>query len=126
MQSLITGSPLELRSDGSYVRDFLYVKDVVRGYLLLAENLPNIVGEAFNFGSQDTYSVLDALKQLEIALDRPIPYTILNKAKNEIPYQSLDFSKIRNLGWEPQDTLQSTGKAIFNWYKDNSDSIAKG
>lgn len=117
MLSLLNHKPLELRSDGSYVRDYLYVKDVVRGYMLLMEKLPKIAGEAFNFGSHDTFNVKDAIQQLETALQQTIPYVILNQSKNEIPHQSLDFTKIKALGWEPHDNFQSTGMRIYEWYK---------
>ena len=36
MESIIKNSELRIRSNGKYVRDYLYVKDVVNGYLLLA------------------------------------------------------------------------------------------
>ena len=43
----------------------------------------------------------------------------LNIAKNEIPYQSLDYSKIKKtLGWKPKKNIKSTAKKIFKWYKD--------
>jgi len=43
---------------------------------------------------------------------------ILNTAHNEIPHQSLDFSKIKKtLGWVPKENIRSTAKKIFEWYK---------
>ncbi|MFA6016667.1 MAG: hypothetical protein WC744_01105 [Patescibacteria group bacterium] len=43
---------------------------------------------------------------------------ILNTAKNEIPYQSLDYSKIRKtFGWRPKENIKSTAKKILEWYK---------
>ena len=43
----------------------------------------------------------------------------LNIAKNEIPYQSLDYSKIKKaLGWKPTNSIKLTAKKIFSWYKD--------
>jgi CDP-glucose 4,6-dehydratase len=117
MKSLITGQVLELRSDGTFVRDYLYVKDVVRGYLQLAANIDKVKGESFNFGSSDTLSVKDLISQVEQALDTKLPYKVLNTAKNEIPYQSLDYSKIQQrIGWRPQFLIESTIKAIYAWY----------
>lgn len=118
MKSLIQKEVLEIRSNGKYVRDYLYVKDVVQGYLLLVQNIENIKGEAFNFGSDDTLSVLELIKIVENVLKEKITYKILNTAKNEIPYQSLDYSKIKKrLGWRPQYTLKSTASNIYQWYK---------
>ena len=43
----------------------------------------------------------------------------LFSAKNEIPYQSLDYSKIKKtLGWKPTSSIKLTAKKIFSWYKD--------
>lgn len=119
MKSLATNEPLEIRSDGTYVRDYLYVKDVVNGYLLLAHNIQKVKGEAFNFGSEETLSVLDLIKLVEKTLNKKIKYKILNIAKNEIPYQSLDYTKIqKKLGWKPKFSLLNTIKYIYEWYRD--------
>ena len=97
MKAVVRSQKLEVRSNGKYVRDYLYVKDVVNGYLLLAENIERVKGEAFNFGSNETLSVLEVIKIVEKALHKKINYKILNIAKNEIPYQSLDYSKIKKM-----------------------------
>ena len=117
MKALVKNKKLLVRSDGRYIRDYLYVKDVVKGYLLLAENMDKVKGEAFNFGSDDTLTVLEVIKQVEKSLNIKINYKILNTAKNEIPYQSLDYSKIKKiLKWIPKKDIKSTIKTIFNWY----------
>jgi len=37
---------------------------------------------------------------------------------NEIPYQSLDYSKIKKaLGWNPKESIKSTVKKIIEWYQ---------
>jgi len=121
MKSLIKNEELKIRSDGKYVRDYLYVKDVVNGYLLLAQNIEKVKGEAFNFGSDETLNVLDLIKIVEKNLYKKIEYKILNIAKNEIPFQSLDYSKIKKiLGWEPKESIKTTAKKIFNWYKNST------
>lgn len=119
MESIISNKTLEIRSNGKYVRDYLYVKDVVAGYLLLAQNIEKIKGEAFNFGSDDTLTVLEVIEQVEKILNKKINYKILNTAKNEIPYQSLDYSKIKKLlGWKPKENIKKTSEKIFRWYSE--------
>lgn len=118
LSSIITDTQLELRSDGSYIRDYLYVKDVAQGYLMLAEKLDDIIGEAFNFGSDETLSVLDLLKEIDAATKNHVNYKIMKTSRNEIPYQSLDYSKInKQIGWKPKHTLKSTIPAMLNWYQ---------
>ena len=117
-RSLIMNVPLELRSNGKYVRDYLYVKDVAKGYVLLAKNIKKIEGEAFNFGSNDTYSVLKLIAQIEKILDKKIAYKIMDTARNEIPYQSLDYTKIQKvLRWRTKENIVSTIHRVIAWYR---------
>lgn len=117
MESLVNNTTLELRSDGTFFRDYLYVKDVVNGYVGLAMKAEQLAGEAYNFGTDENVSVLDLLGIIEDAVDKKIDYTILNTAKNEIPFQSLDYTKVnKTIGWSPQYTLNSTMQGILQWY----------
>src|SRR5690606_26927899 len=58
IRSALRGEPPVSRSDGSYVRDDLYVDDAAHTYLLLAEDLcarPELAGHAghaFNFSDE--------------------------------------------------------------------------
>lgn len=118
MKSLVLHEELPIRSDGTFVRDYLYVKDVVRGYLMLAEHIDEVKGEAFNFGSDETLSVIDLVSKVERIVGKKIKFKILNKSKNEIPFQSLNFSKIKKeIGWEPKETVSSTVNRILKWYE---------
>lgn len=117
-KAIIKKRPLEIRSNGKYVRDYLYVKDVIDGYLFLMKNFDKIKGEAFNFSSSETLSVLELIKKVEEILKVKIPYKILNTAKNEIPYQHLNDSKIKKLGWENKFNLENSLERILNWYQE--------
>lgn len=116
-ESVIENKTLLIRSDGTYVRDYVYVKDVVDGYLILLKKIDGIKGEAFNFSSTDTYSVLDLIKKSEKILKTKIKYKILNIAKNEIPYQHLNSAKIRKLGWKSAYSVEKVLPEIVDWYK---------
>lgn len=108
---------LLVRSDGTYVRDYLYVKDVVAGYVFIMNNFKKLVGEAFNFSSKDSLSVLELIKKSEKILKFKIPYKILNTAKNEIPYQHLNDLKIRKFGWKNNYILDNSLPLVIEWYK---------
>lgn len=117
MQSIITGETLELRSNGKFIRDYLYVKDVVNGYLLLAKNMKKVKGEAFNFGSEETITVLQLISLIQKILGKKVKFIIKNTQKNEIPYQSLDYKKIKKqLDWSQHYTLKNTLRSIYEWY----------
>ena len=116
-KAVIKNEVLDIRSDGTYIRDYLHVKDVVDGCILLLENIDTIHGEAFNFSSKDNLSVVSVIKKAEKILGVKIPYKILNTAKNEIPYQHLDDSKIRSMGWKNEFNLKNAFSPTFNWYE---------
>jgi len=118
MKAIIKKKSLLIRSNGEYVRDYIYVKDVVDGYLLLLKNINKVSGEAFNFGSSETFSVIQLIKEIEKILNIKVKYKILNRAKNEIPYQSLNWQKAKKiLSWQPQFDFTKGVLQTYRWYK---------
>ncbi len=118
MQAIIKNETLEIRSNGKFVRDYIYVKDVAEGYIRLAEQIEQIKGEAFNFSAGFNLSVLDLLEQISKAVGRRCEFEILNNQKNEIPFQSLNFEKAKKiLGWKANHTLSQGIKETFGWYE---------
>lgn len=110
-----------IRSDGSYVRDYFYVKDAVKAYILLAENMDDsgIVGQAFNFGNDTPMTVLEIAKEILFLTDRlDLEPIILNQAKGEIPKQYLSSKKAREmLQWKPTHSVREGLLETIEWYK---------
>lgn len=115
-EAIIRNKTLEIRSNGKFVRDYLYVKDVVDGYIFLTTN-KSFIGEAYNFASSDSLTVLDVIKLAEKVLMKKISIKIINNAKNEIPFQHLNDSKIRKQGWKSKHLLENTLPKILLWYE---------
>ena len=85
---------------------------------MLANNIEAAKGQAFNFGSDETLSVVEVIKICEKVLKKKVKYRILNTAKNEIPFQSLDFSKVKKtLGWNPRYGIKKEIIKIKKWYE---------
>lgn len=116
-ESILKKTTLQIRSNGKFVRDYLYVKDVADGYIFLIEKLDKTKGEAYNFSSADCYSVLALIEKAEEIFHTKIKYSIINNAINEIPYQHLNDSKIRSLGWKNSTPIEEGLQQTFNWYK---------
>ncbi|HEX7120826.1 MAG TPA: GDP-mannose 4,6-dehydratase [Gemmatimonadaceae bacterium] len=118
--ALLDKSPV-IRSDGTYVRDYFYVRDAVDAYLLLAEHVPceGFTGEAFNFGTETPLSVLEmAQRILDVMGKSSLELTVLNQATNEIPRQYLDCAKARTrLGWRAAHSLESSLAETVEWYR---------
>ncbi len=113
-------SPI-IRSDGQFIRDYFYVRDAVSGYLLLAERMPEeeFVGQAFNFGNETPFSVLQVVDRILELMDKTrLEPTVLNQASNEIREQYLDCTKARRLlGWQPRYGLDEGLLETIAWYR---------
>ncbi len=113
-------SPI-IRSDGTFVRDYFFVRDAVHAYLELADRLPgeDFAGEAFNFGTERPLSVTEIVRLiLEVMGKTSLEPEILNEATNEIPAQYLDCSKARRtMGWEPRFTMEEALAETVTWYE---------
>lgn len=112
---------LTIRSDGTFVRDYIYVKDVSRAYLALAEGLdhPHVRGEAFNFSPEQALSVLDLVAHIHRVLGGEVqPPDVRGVAQGEIHSQYLDSTKARQLlGWAPRYSLDEGLGETIAWYR---------
>lgn len=110
-----------LRSDGTFVRDYVHVDDVVSAYLKLAEisQSKSINGEAFNFSRDEPLSVLDLYREISMtAVGKYVEPEIKNTAISEIKDQHLNSAKAHSvLGWKSSVDLQSGLEKTLNWYK---------
>lgn len=91
----LAGKPFTVVGDGEQTRDFTYVSDVVRAYLLAAES--SLSGEILNIGSGGTYRI----NELVSLLGGPV--THIPKRPGEPDCTFADTQRIRRLlGWAPQ------------------------
>lgn len=121
IRSTLRDKQVVLRSDGSYIRDYFYVKDGVLAYLHLAEQMDRreIWGEAFNFSNELQIPVLEMVRKILELMDKShLEPIILNQAKNEIKHQYLSAEKARRLlDWKPQYSLEEGLREAIQWYE---------
>lgn len=122
IRSVIRGQRPIIRSDGTFLRDYIYVQDAVAAYLMLAKHLDDrkVRGEAFNFGMDAPKSVMEIVQAIIDVSDRPmLEPVVLGEASNEIEAQYLDSSKARRvLGWEPRYSLREGLRGTMAWYRE--------
>lgn len=118
-----------IRSDGRYVRDYFYVKDAAKAYILLAEKMDDadIVGQAFNFGNDNPMTVLDITNEILSLMNRTdLEPVVLNEARGEILKQYLSAKKAKEmLGWKPIYSLRDGLAETIEWYKNYFKQIEK-
>ncbi len=111
-----------IRSDGSFIRDYFYVRDAAGAYLALAERMddPAFHGQAFNFGTETPMSVLEMVQAILTRLGRTdLAPIIKNEASHEIQRQYLDCAKARRLmHWHPGYTLDQGLDEAIGWYRE--------
>lgn len=115
----LAGEPLVIYGDGKQTRDFIYVKDVVRANLLVAESR-KANGRVFNVATGRQTTILElAMKIIEITgttssivFDKPRP--------GDIRHSQADITEIRKLGFEPEWSLEEGLKKTVEWYKGQS------
>jgi CDP-glucose 4,6-dehydratase len=122
IKSLYQGQSPVLRSDGNYIRDYVYVRDISRAYLTLAENMgkPEVAGQCFNFSPETQVTVLEIVNKIRQIMEcEHIPPTIVNTAKGEIRNQYLCSAKARRvLQWKPAYTLKEGLEGTVKWYEE--------
>jgi CDP-glucose 4,6-dehydratase len=121
IRSLVRGERPVLRSDGTMVRDYLYVVDGALAYLRLAENMaedPTVIGEAFNFSTETPMTVLELVAALQKAAGTDLEPDIRATASHEIDSQYLSAAKARKiLGWEPTKSVDDALADTVAWYR---------
>lgn len=120
--------PIEIRSDGQAVREYIYVDDAVDGYLaLMAERLPPGLPTprgAYNFAGDAAISVIELAEQV-LRAGHSCGYTrvaeprIMRERQGDIRQIRLDTSKARTgLLWRPRVGITEGLKRTFHWWSD--------
>jgi CDP-glucose 4,6-dehydratase len=128
IRSALQGERPIIRSDGTFIRDYFYVRDAVAAYLRAAEQLEklHLGGEAFNFGNETPVSVVEVVDELLTLIGRTdLSPIIQDEASNEIPRQYLDCAKARSrLDWTPNYDLSSGLADTVPWYAEWLNDLA--
>ncbi|HEY9778232.1 MAG TPA: NAD-dependent epimerase/dehydratase family protein [Planktothrix sp.] len=119
--SLLNNERPVIRSDGTNIRDYVYVEDAADAYIAIAGAMmkdAQICGEAFNIGDNTPLSVLDVVKEIQKVMRREdLEPIIANVASLEIKKQFLDSNKVRRLvGWQPSHTFAQALAKTVAWY----------
>src|SRR5262249_48135124 len=121
VRSVLRGVRPVIRSDGSYIRDYFYVKDGAAAYLHLAEcmaRLPQVVGHAFNFSTEIQVTVLEMVHKIIERMGSTLQPDVRGEAVNEIVHQYLSAAKAkRMLDWSPCYSLDEALQETIAWYR---------
>ena len=122
IRSVIFNERAVIRSNGKFIRDYIYILDAVNAYLYLAEKMDEkkVIGEAFNFSNEIQLTVIELVNKILSIMDRKdLKPIILNEVKGEIKHQYLSAAKAKEmLGWSPIYGLEEGIRETIEWYKE--------
>jgi nucleoside-diphosphate-sugar epimerase len=114
----LKGEPITIHNDGSQIRAWCYVDDIVDGILACLER-PEAIGHAFNIGNPRSVVTIYNLAEQVINLSgssSTIQFVEWNKADVELRIPNIEKAR-RLLGYEPRVNLEDGLKRTIEWYQ---------
>jgi nucleoside-diphosphate-sugar epimerase len=114
-RAFVRQDPFEVWGDGTQIRNWTYVGDIVRGMALAAEKIDD--GTAVNLGTEERTRVIDAVREVlrytghdaSVKLLPHMPTGPLNRvASNRLARE--------RLGWEPEVKFMDGLRRTIDWY----------
>lgn len=114
-RAFLTQNPFEVWGDGTQIRNWTYIDDIVEGTILAGEKISD--GTAINLGTMERIRVLDAAKMVceftkhkaDLKLRPDMPTGPLNRVADNALAKKL-------LNWEPQVPFREGLRRTIEWY----------
>ncbi len=123
IRSCLNGQPIPIYGNGKNIRDWLYVEDHCRSIMQILKH--GKTGECYNIGGNNEWENIALARyiceQLDLMLPSKESYTSLLKFVTDRPGHDFRYAinaeKIRReLGWKPQETVESGIKKTIQFY----------
>ena len=115
IQLALKNEPLTIYGNGNQTRDFTYVDDMIRAFLIMGSD-KKAVGKAINFGTGKDYSInFIAEKIIKISGSKSKIVHTENRLA-EVSRLTCDYNKAKGLfGWEPTVSIEEGLKKNIDW-----------
>jgi len=114
----IRNEPLVIHGEGSQIRSWCYVDDIVEGVLETLVN-DNALGHAFNIGNPRSTLTIYHLAKLIVQLAKSkseVQFTPMDRTDVELRIPNVDKAKAL-LGYEPKVNLEEGLMRTIEWYR---------
>jgi UDP-glucose 4-epimerase len=125
IETILAGEDLVIHGDGSQIRAWCYVDDLVDALLLVLER-PEAVGEVYNVGNpRSVVTVFDLAVRIRrlMGADSEITFRPLHYTDVEMRIPNIDKAR-RELGWEPEVDLDEGLAKTIAWYRERQPAPA--
>ena len=123
IERAISGQTLTIHGDGSQIRAWLYVDDMVEGLLLALEH-PKAVGESFNIGNaRSAVTIFDLAQRIKRLANAPGEITFQPLHYVDVELRIPDVHKAREvIGFEAKVDLEEGLERTIAWYREQLSS----
>lgn len=120
MGRVLRGHTIDIWGDGSVIRDYIYVQDVVRSMIAASEYGGRL--NVFNIGSGGGVSLLELLGMIEQVTAKKADIIFHPSRSFDVPINVLNITKAQNeLGWTPQVPMIDGLKKTVTWMQEKLD-----
>lgn len=117
LRQIMDGHAIKIWGDGSVIRDYIYIADVVSA--CLAGINSEIIG-TFNIGCGDGCSLLKIVNEIEICIGRKADIVFESKRGFDVKEVVLDISKAKEqFNWSPEYSLMQGIGLHYEWLLDS-------
>jgi UDP-glucose 4-epimerase len=105
LKRILAGERIDIWGDGSVIRDYIYIDDVVDAFMKVLEN--NGEPRLFNIGVGQGLSINELIFTIEDVFNRKVIKRYLPARQFDVPVNILDISRAREyLGWQPKYSIR--------------------
>ena len=116
----ISGKPIPIFDDGTKIRDFTYISDIVNG-IILSQKFGN---GTYNLGSGNPISVNQMVDIIEEKLGKKIKREYINSPKGDVFKTHADITKAeKELNFSPTIKFQNGIEKTIEWHMNNYSKI---
>ncbi len=108
--------------DGTCIRDYIHVADLVDAHLLALQYLFDTQkSDVFNLGNGSGFSVKEVIQAAEKVTGQTVPYEEAERREGDPPKLVADSSKAKKiLGWNPRrDNLEDILSSAWKWHSNH-------
>ena len=117
IMQILDGKPCTIHGDGKSRRNFIYVDDVSRALLTVAEK--GSVHTVYNIGTRNEFSVLQIFNILRNLMNEQAEYVHVGDRPHNDKRYAVDSSALQALGWSEEASFVDVLRKTIEWYKDH-------
>jgi nucleoside-diphosphate-sugar epimerase len=117
VREMLEGRPATIHGDGEQTRDFVFVEDVVKAFILATE-VEESFGDVFNIGGGTSISILDLAHTLQQIIPDSLEPIYASPRLGDIRFSEADITRAESaLGFRPTIDLKDGLKSTVEWFQ---------